>query len=393
MKFSVSLALVPLCILLFNSAGHAQENTPPMKALLCAGCGKAIEGRYITALDKKWHPEHFVCEICQLSLQGETFIEHEGHPHHQACYVEQFAPRCAGCEKPIEGHYITALDKKWHAEHLVCSHCQKPLAGGRFAEREGQPYHEHCLHELFSPRCQICLQPMSGTYLTNYWQEGFCQHHSGELSKCYSCGRLISQHLTKGGVQYQDGRTMCNLCRRTSIDKKEEAGALVRQVVEKLAELGFDMRATPFPLRLVDSDEMERQGTHGAQQSGLTKMVVETRDGRTTKREVAEILILHGLPAEQFAAIYAHELGHAWMFQQQFPELPPPVAEGTCELFSHWWLQNRPGPWSDYLLHLKEFNEDPVYGDGYRAGLYGLAQMGPVELLHYVGRYGAFPAD
>lgn len=40
---------------------------------LCAGCSKPITGRCITAMFRKFHPEHFVCAFCLKQLNKGTF--------------------------------------------------------------------------------------------------------------------------------------------------------------------------------------------------------------------------------------------------------------------------------------------------------------------------------
>ena len=35
---------------------------------ICSACNSAIEGRCVTALFKKFHPEHFVCSYCLAQL-------------------------------------------------------------------------------------------------------------------------------------------------------------------------------------------------------------------------------------------------------------------------------------------------------------------------------------
>ena len=49
---------------------------------------------------------------------------------------------CAACKKPIEGRAVSAIDKKWHPEHFVCAHCEKPFAGERFYEHKGKEKQE-----------------------------------------------------------------------------------------------------------------------------------------------------------------------------------------------------------------------------------------------------------
>ena len=184
---------------------------------------------------------------------------------------------------------------------------------------------------------------------------------------------------------------MCNLCRRTGIDSLRAAETLAQKVATIIANLGFTLSRASFPLRLVDQLELTQAGTHGEQINGTTQMAIETLNGEVVKREIAAILMLHGLPAESFAATYAHELGHVWLFQQHFPELPLQVEEGICELFAHLWLINNPGPWSDYLIHLKERSTDPVYGEGYRIALRSLRHMNPAELFEFVKKHQRFP--
>ena len=368
-----------------------QEDNVPKKAFQCASCGKGVQRGYLQAMGKVWHPEHFVCEICELNLQGESFVQYGGRPYHQHCYLDQYAPKCAGCDQPIEGRYLTALEKKWHLHHFVCATCQRPIVGAKFVGKEGHPYHEACSAKTFNPQCKICLAPVSDHYLTNFWEEEFCQHHNEELQQCYGCGRLVSEHLTNNGVRFEDGRTMCNLCRRTGIDSLRAAESLARKVATKMADLGFTLAQDSFPLRLVDQRELTQAGTHGERISGTTQMAIETLDGEVVKREIAAILMLHGLPTESFAATYAHELGHVWLFQQHFPKLPLQVEEGICELFAHLWLVNNPGSWSDYLIHLKERSTDPIYGEGYRIALRSLRHMSPAELLEFVKKNQRFP--
>src|SRR5947209_1935256 len=105
--------------------------------------------------------------------------------------------RCAGCGGGVRGSYITALDRQWHPEHFVCGACSTPLHTG-FYERDGKPYCEADYVQLFVPRCSICREPLRSRYLTNWWGERCCPAHRQELPACQTCGRLISRN-TGGG--------------------------------------------------------------------------------------------------------------------------------------------------------------------------------------------------
>ena len=39
---------------------------------------------------------------------------------------------------------MTALDLKWHAEHFTCDHCGKALSGTSYFKREGRPFCKEC---------------------------------------------------------------------------------------------------------------------------------------------------------------------------------------------------------------------------------------------------------
>lgn len=70
----------PLCSLHF----HSRQGT------LCGGCGEPISGRCISALDCKFHPEHFVCAFCLRKLSQGVFKEQNGKPYCSACHTKLF---------------------------------------------------------------------------------------------------------------------------------------------------------------------------------------------------------------------------------------------------------------------------------------------------------------
>ena len=359
------------------------------QGLLCAGCGEKIASSYITALGKKWHPEHFVCAHGGEAFGNEGYLEHEGEPWCAACYHEQHSPRCAGCEKPIKGRYVTAMGQKWHVDHFVCATCGAALAGKEHTEHGGEPLCVTCFRRDHTPQCGVCLQPVSARYLTNYWEEPYCERHRDEAPACFSCNRLISEHLTGGGVRLGDGRTVCNLCRETAVDRVEDGARIAAQVRQALAAAGFALEGVEIPIRLVDRQELGSD--HGRQTAGKAKTVLHTLDGRVTRRQVEEILVLYGLPREHFAAILAHEYGHAWTFLQAFPETGPRLKEGLAELFSYVWLRGRGDARAAYRIHLKHQNEDPVYGGGFRAALAATRTRTPAEVLEYVRQHARLP--
>ncbi|KAH3766189.1 focal contact protein paxillin [Pelomyxa schiedti] len=118
-------------------------------AAKCAGCDKSITGDCINALGQKWHPEHFVCNYCHKPFPGGSFFEYQNKAYCEPHYYQMTGAVCAGCGKPVTGRVLNALDKKWHPEHFMCAFCMAPLAGGLFKEEKGKAYCGSCHQKLF----------------------------------------------------------------------------------------------------------------------------------------------------------------------------------------------------------------------------------------------------
>ena len=65
--------------------------------------------------------------------------------------------RCAKCGKEVTGTVVTALDKKWHDDCFVCGGCRAKLVGQTFHNRDGTPYCVNCRSERFDPTCTVSL--------------------------------------------------------------------------------------------------------------------------------------------------------------------------------------------------------------------------------------------
>ncbi|XP_063051948.1 mucin-5AC-like [Engraulis encrasicolus] len=116
----------------------------------CGGCAHAILDNYISALSCLWHPECFVCRECFTPFVQGSFFEHEGQPFCEVHYHDRRGSLCSGCQKPITGRCISAMAKKFHPEHFVCAFCLKQLNKGTFKEQNDKPYCQGCFIKLFS---------------------------------------------------------------------------------------------------------------------------------------------------------------------------------------------------------------------------------------------------
>ena len=89
--------------------------------LLCFECGGALRGSYITALDRKYHIEHFTCSVCPTVFGAQdSYYEHEGKVYCHYHYSTQFAQRCNGCQTAILKQFVeiyrNGVNQHWHPE-------------------------------------------------------------------------------------------------------------------------------------------------------------------------------------------------------------------------------------------------------------------------------------
>uniref|UniRef100_A0AAZ3SFY6 Paxillin b n=1 Tax=Oncorhynchus tshawytscha TaxID=74940 RepID=A0AAZ3SFY6_ONCTS len=133
-----------------DGKAYCRKDYFDMFAPKCGGCARAILENYISALNSLWHPECFVCRECFTPFVNGSFFEHDGQPYCEVHYHEQRGSLCSGCQKPITGRCITAMGRKFHPEHFVCAFCLKQLNKGTFKDQNDKPYCQGCFVKLFS---------------------------------------------------------------------------------------------------------------------------------------------------------------------------------------------------------------------------------------------------
>ncbi|KAI9229483.1 MAG: hypothetical protein DHS80DRAFT_13949, partial [Piptocephalis tieghemiana] len=75
--------------------------------LICATCNGALRSSYITALDKKYHMNHFTCSACATVFgPQDSYYEHDGHVYCHYHFSIRFAGKCVGCRYPILKQFV-----------------------------------------------------------------------------------------------------------------------------------------------------------------------------------------------------------------------------------------------------------------------------------------------
>ncbi|KAM4740036.1 leupaxin [Anableps anableps] len=115
----------------------------------CSGCGESIRDNYLNAANGTWHPECFVCADCLKPFTDGCFQELDGRPLCSMHFHSRQGTLCGGCGKPINGRCVSAFDRRFHPEHFVCAFCLRQLNHGIFKEQNGKPYCTSCFNKLF----------------------------------------------------------------------------------------------------------------------------------------------------------------------------------------------------------------------------------------------------
>ncbi|XP_076345630.1 leupaxin-like isoform X2 [Tachypleus tridentatus] len=155
---------------------YCEEDYHKIFAPRCAYCNGPIQDKCVTALDKTWHQEHFFCAQCGRQFGEEGFHEKDGKPYCREDFFDMFAPKCGGCNRPIKENYISALNGQWHPDCFVCRDCGQSFNGGSFYDHEGLPYCETHYHAKRGSLCAGCQKPITGRCITAMFRKFHSEH-------------------------------------------------------------------------------------------------------------------------------------------------------------------------------------------------------------------------
>jgi len=212
---------------------------------ICPTCNRPVIGEAIAALAKVWHPEHFVCCVDDKEIGQDPYYTWNGNIYCMDHYQELFSPECYKCGRPILDNLISAMDKSFHAECFVCANCSCPVLEN-FHEHEGSPYCQDCYLECIAPKCLACKKPIMSNYiaaLDGYWhpdcficqepgcgpfKDGsffeldglpFCEKHflARKGAACYQCGQPINGKCVSAmGRRYHPQCFLCTFCQKNA---------------------------------------------------------------------------------------------------------------------------------------------------------------------------------
>lgn len=301
------------------------------------------------------------------------------------------APTCAECGKAISAGAFQTQGRVYHPDCFVCALCQRPITGP-YSQSRGKVYHNDCFHDHVALKCSLCDAMLRGEYLQDYWGNSYCKRHDGEAPVCDSCGRFVSDKLTGGGMRYDDGRYMCNLCKPESMTDVDDILEIVFEVAEHMKTFGMAVDYNGIQINLVGRDKMQTlSGHHSNGLRGFTDYREDWRVfGRSQNRKM-QMYLLYGMPRMEIINTIAHELAHVWQFNRGRFKNEREWSEGSCNYAAYLVLAKYPGRDSSFFRTSLIRDVDPVYGDGFRRVKTLAEAEGNGVWLRYLTKSADFP--
>lgn len=307
-------------------------------------------------------------------------------------FASESVPDCGVCGKPVTTESFQTNGLFYHSACFRCTQCNRPITGP-YSEYKGKNYHNQCFERHVALKCALCEEIIRGEYLQDFWNNSYCLRHENDAPVCDSCGRFISENTTGGGVRYDDGRFICNLCRPKSITDVDEILGLVHEVAGHMRELGMKTDYHGIRIHLVGREEMQKlSGHHSEGLRGFTDYREDFRVfGRSHDRRM-DMYLLYGMPRMELISTIAHELGHVWQFNRGRFRNDRAWNEGSCNYAAYLVLARYPGKESAFFRTSLSRDDDSVYGEGFRRVKVLAETEGTKTWLRQLARDTDFPA-
>ncbi|QIW96957.1 hypothetical protein AMS68_002475 [Peltaster fructicola] len=167
---------------------------------LCGKCGRNLTGQFVRALGDTYHLECFTCHDCG-KIVASKFFPVPDHPPNQypLCetdYFRRLGLLCHDCGGALRGSYITALDRKYHIEHFTCSVCPTVFgAMDSYYEHEGSVFCHYHYSTRFAQKCNGCGTAILKQFV-EIFRNGANQHWHPE---CYMIHKYWNVRLHNDG--------------------------------------------------------------------------------------------------------------------------------------------------------------------------------------------------
>ncbi|RAH49690.1 GTPase-activating protein LRG1 [Aspergillus brunneoviolaceus CBS 621.78] len=181
--------------------GRPPTKSPGSSSRICKKCGEPLTGQFVRALLATYHLECFKCEDCGQIVASKFFPvdAEDGNGQYPLCETDYFRRLdllCHECGGALRGSYITALERKYHIEHFTCSVCPTVFgAQDSYYEHEGKVYCHFHYSTQFAQRCHGCHTAILKQFV-EIFRNGQNQHWHPE---CYMIHKFWNVRLAPTG--------------------------------------------------------------------------------------------------------------------------------------------------------------------------------------------------
>ncbi|KAK0119924.1 hypothetical protein ONS95_011349 [Cadophora gregata] len=164
---------------------------------LCKKCGEPLTGQFVRALGGTFHLDCFRCRDCGEIVASKFFPvdDENGDGQYPLCETDYFRRLdliCYKCNGALRGSYITALDRKYHIDHFTCSVCPTVFgAQDSYYEHDSQVYCHYHYSTQFAQRCNGCQTAILKQFV-EIFRNGQNQHWHPE---CYMIHKFWNVRL------------------------------------------------------------------------------------------------------------------------------------------------------------------------------------------------------
>ncbi|KAK5117613.1 hypothetical protein LTR62_005036 [Meristemomyces frigidus] len=208
---------------------------PSGQTRLCGKCGQHLNGQFVRALGDTYHLECFTCHDCDKIVASKFFPVPDNPPNQyplcETDYFRRLQLLCYTCNTALRGSYITALERKYHIEHFTCSVCPTVFgAQDSYYEHMGDVYCHYHYSTRFAQKCNGCQTAILKQFV-EIFRNGADQHWHPE---CYMIHKYWNVRLHAPAAKGTEGEGMeLEVQRKAGLLGEQEASEEMRTTVRK----------------------------------------------------------------------------------------------------------------------------------------------------------------
>ena len=261
------------------------------------------------------------------------------------------AEKCHVCGEVVIGTYYTneanrIFCSKCFESAARCDFCDTILLPGEWSYSDNRKICHTCLKT--APLCMGCNQLFKGQYSVYSGFEGvYCDNCQTNTPACLSCLRPCGPRP----VRLSNGQVICRDCSKTAILDRNSYRSIIVEVSKCMEQTLLMTIVSDIQFSLVDQFDSSNYA------DGYRELGQFIRTGNDFSIEV-----LKGLSRPICLETVAHELAHAWQYENHPLLKDKELVEGFAQWVADNVLEHK--GYSDLIVRLHQ--RDDVYGRGYR---------------------------